>query len=67
MPPTGNHVTTERLERALRTCAQVVAQPGGETYVAIFERLEREVAERRSAQDARTRARALLTSSIPAA
>jgi hypothetical protein len=56
----SDNVSTDRLARALHTCAQVVALPGGEAYIGIFERLERDVAQRRSAQDARERARALL-------
>lgn len=49
-----------RLERALRTCARIVAAPGGEVYVPIFERLEAEIAAHAQRQDARARARALL-------
>lgn len=52
-------VSTDRLERALRTIAGIVAAPGGERYVAIFERLEREVQKRHGQQDAQARARRL--------
>lgn len=53
-------ISTERLERALRVVAGIVAAKGGEVYVPIFERLEKELADRERAQDARARARALL-------
>lgn len=53
-------ITTERIERALRTIARIVAAPGGEVYAPIFERLERELAQRARQQDAVARARALL-------
>lgn len=52
-------LSTERIERALATAARVVTAPGGEAYVPIFERLEREVADRRRQQDAVARARAI--------
>lgn len=58
--PTAAPISTARLERALRTCAAVVAGRGGEAYVALFERLEAELADRARRQDARARARALL-------
>lgn len=56
----GAHLTTERIERALRTVARVVAAPGGEVYAPIFERLEAELAARRRQQDAVSRARAMV-------
>lgn len=56
-------ISTERLERALRTLAGIVAGRGGEVYVEAFETLEAEVARRRSQQDARARARALAEAS----
>lgn len=59
-PAASSPVSTPRLERALRTCAGIVAGRGGEAYVALFERLEAELAERARQQDARARARALL-------
>lgn len=55
-------ITTARIERALRTIARVVAAPGGETYVPIFERLESELAARQRTTDARERARAIAAS-----
>lgn len=58
-------ISDERLERALRTIAGIVARPGGETYVPLFERLESEVQKRQRAQDARARARALIAA-LPA-
>lgn len=57
-----DQISTKRLERALRIIAGIVAAEGGEVYVPIFERLERELADRKRAQDARARARALLAS-----
>lgn len=51
------NVSTESLERALRTIAVIVAAPGGEVYVPIFERIEAELAQRQRATDARARAR----------
>jgi hypothetical protein len=62
MPPPrdSTHISTERLERALRTCARVVVQPGGEVYTPIFERLEAEIEARRRQQDVRSRARELV-------
>lgn len=56
----GQPMTTERIERALRDVAAIVAAPGGEAYVPLFERLERELAERQSRQDAIARARAMV-------
>ncbi len=52
-------ITRERLERALAAVASIVAQPGGDVYVPIFERLEYELQlfnEKRSAVE---RARAM--------
>lgn len=49
----------ERVERALRTVAALVAQPGGEVYLPIFERLERELAAIEIQDRALERARAL--------
>ncbi len=59
-PSAAAPINTARLERALRTCAAVVAGRGGEVYVPLFERLEAELADRARRQDARARARALL-------
>lgn len=42
--PTSSHISRDRIERALRTVAEIVARPGGEIYLPIFERLERELA-----------------------
>lgn len=52
-------ISDERLARALRTVAGIVASKGGDAYVPLFERLESEVEKRQRAQDARARARAL--------
>lgn len=40
----SSHIGRERIERALRTVAQIVSRPGGEAYLPVFERLERELA-----------------------
>lgn len=56
---TGRPITAERIERALRAVARIVARPGGEAYIPIFERLERELAERQHQQSAVARARAI--------
>jgi len=53
-------ITTERLTRALQIAARIVTAPGGEVYVAIFERLEQELAQRARASDAVSRARIVL-------
>lgn len=55
-------LSTERLGRALRTVARIVAGPGGEKYILLFERLESEMAARERMSDARARARALAES-----
>lgn len=53
-------ITIERIERALVVVARAVATPGGEVYVPIFERIESELAQRKRAVDARSRAVALI-------
>ena len=53
-------ITTEGIARALRDAALIVAAPGGEAYVPLFERLERELAQRARQQDAVARAKAML-------
>jgi hypothetical protein len=55
-------ITTEQLQRALRTLAKLVAGKGGEAYVPFFERIEAELAQRERVRDAKERARALLLS-----
>ena len=60
-PPAPNHVSTARVERALRTAARLVAARGGEVFVPVFERLELELEARRRKSDAVARAKALLT------
>lgn len=49
-------VTVERLEGALDCLAEVMVEMGndGAVYLPIYERLERELAEMRSAQDKMT-------------
>ena len=58
-PP--HHVSTARVERALRTAARLVAGPGGDVFVPVFERMERELESRRRKSDSVARAKALLT------
>jgi len=60
MTRAAGHISTARIERALRIVARLVAAPGGEEFVPIFERVEAELAQRRRAEDVRARARALL-------
>lgn len=60
----ADKITTEQLERALRTAAGIVAAPGGEVYVPIFERLENELLARRRKNDARERARRIAVASV---
>lgn len=57
-------VTRERLERALRAIASIVAQPGGEVYVPIFERLEHELQLFNEKRAAIERARAMLLHAV---
>ncbi len=57
-------ITTARIERALHAAARIVAAPGGEVYAAIFERIEGELAQRASRQDAVARARAMLAARV---
>jgi hypothetical protein len=52
-------VDRSRLEGALRIVAAIVARPGGEIYLPIFERLERELAAFDKAETALARARAI--------
>lgn len=52
-------VSRERIERALRFVAAIVAEPGGEVYLPIFERLERELTEIDTKADALARARSI--------
>lgn len=52
-------VSRERIERALRFVAAIVAEPGGEVYLPIFERLERELTDMDTKADALARARSI--------
>lgn len=56
----GEYVSTERLRRALRTMARIVAAPGGDKYAPLFERLESELAARQRTSDTVERARQLI-------
>jgi hypothetical protein len=60
-PDTASAYTVDRtrLERALHTVARIVGRPGGEIYLPIFERLERELAALDKAESTLARARAL--------
>jgi len=55
-------ISTEQLQRALRTLAKIVTAPGGSAYVPFFERVETELAQRERVQGAIERARSLLLS-----
>lgn len=57
--PRSGEVSTAEIERRLAQVARIVVEFGGE-YVPIFERLEAEIAMRRKAEDAVTRAKALV-------
>ncbi len=57
-PARSGHVSTQRLQRALRTAAKLVAL--GDEFIPVFERIERELAERQKTNDAKSRAKALL-------
>lgn len=58
-----NPISRARIERALHFVAIVVAAPGGEAYLPIFERLERELAALDAKTDALARARSLIAAS----
>ena len=53
-------IARERIEHALWFVAKIVAEPDGEVYLPIFERLERELAAIDAKSDAMARARTLL-------
>ncbi|APX83984.1 hypothetical protein BV511_04165 [Methylorubrum extorquens] len=58
----GEPVTPERIERALRLVAYLVARDeGGEVYLPILDRLEEELAESRRRERPRDRALRLLS------
>ena len=60
----GGYVSTERLRRALRIAAVLVATyPEVDAYVLLFEALEAELAARERQSDARERARRLVLES----
>jgi hypothetical protein len=56
----SDEITVERLERGLAVCAQLVLLDGP-VMIPMFERIERELAARRSQNDAVARAKALIT------
>jgi hypothetical protein len=53
-------VTRARIEQALQFVAAIVAAPGGEVYLPIFVRLERELASLDAQTDALSRARSMI-------
>lgn len=55
----GEPVTRERILRALLVMAGIVSSPGGEKYLAIYQRLETELAAYDRAGDALMRAQEL--------
>lgn len=59
-PITGNSITRARIEQALGFMAAIVAAPGGEIYLPIFERLERELVAVDAKTDALQRARSMV-------
>lgn len=65
MSRASGSITTDRLERALRTLALIVAAPDGEIYVPLFERIEAELTQRARQQGARERARAIVARISP--
>lgn len=56
----GEPVTRERILRALLVMAGIVSSPGGEKYLAIYQRLETELAAYDRAEDTLSRARELV-------
>ena len=52
-------VAVSEIERALQVVAGIVARPGGDVYLPVFLRLERELAALRTTASAIERARAL--------
>lgn len=59
--PACHPITRERVQRALHFVAEIVASPGGEVYLPIFERLEAELAAIDRKTDALARARSFAT------
>lgn len=53
-------IARARIEQALRFMADIVTGPGGEVYLPIFERLERELAAIDAKSDALQRARTMV-------
>ncbi len=60
----GEPVTRERVLRALVVMAGIVSSPGGEKYLAIYQRLETELAAYDRAEDTLARARELARSHV---
>jgi len=54
----GDKITPETVQDCMDIIARAVALPGGEVYVPLYLRLEREVASLKEQQDALTRIRA---------
>lgn len=53
MSTDAQHITTERIERALDRLAEIMVELGerGAHYLPIYERLEREIAERKALEN----------------
>lgn len=60
-PDAAELISRARVERALHLLAMIVTETGGEVYLPIFERLERELAKIDSKADALARARKMIT------
>ena len=58
-------ITRPRLERALAVVAEIVTRPGGDVYLPIFQRLERELATFADADSSLARAHAIAARVIP--
>ena len=56
----GEPITRKRILRALLVMARIVSSPGGEKYLAIYQRLETELAAYDRAGDALSRAQELV-------
>lgn len=60
-PAPDEPITLERLKRGLRTAAYIVCHhPRGEKALPIYERLEREIADRETREQSLARAAAVL-------
>ena len=60
-----DEITAPRLERALAIVAEIVTRPGGDVYLPIFERLEKELAALTKTTSALEGARAIAANVSP--